>query len=182
MNRKVFWAVLVIGLALVVAPFALSLPSKASAGERMLNGFQPIMQPAQVKTTAYYYNDVFTPLGKVTPMMTAANLKNFQAMAATLPDPQMRKAFGLLLGTMQRNVNIFAQVPAGLQHYGPLVSAMQANVDNYQQVASLPSFRLFAWFFVVPGALLVFLAAFGLYGDRVSTRFAPFHHAHPTHA
>jgi len=48
MNRKLLWTVLVIGLALVIAPFALSLPSKAGAGERMLNGFQPIMQPDQV--------------------------------------------------------------------------------------------------------------------------------------
>lgn len=34
MNRKLLWAVLVIGLALVIAPLAMSLPSKANAGER----------------------------------------------------------------------------------------------------------------------------------------------------
>src|SRR3989475_13319327 len=79
MNRKLLWAVLAIGLALVIAPLALSLPSKAAAGQRMLNGFQPIMQADQVKTTAYYYNQVFVPLGKVTPMMSAANLAKFQA-------------------------------------------------------------------------------------------------------
>ena len=78
MNRKLLWAVLAIGLALVIAPLAMSLPSKANAGERMLNGFQPIMQPDQVKTTAYYYNQVFVPLGKVTPMMSAANVAKFQ--------------------------------------------------------------------------------------------------------
>jgi len=44
----------------------------------MLNGFQPIMQPDQVKTTAYYYNEVFTPLATVTPMMSAQNLAKFQ--------------------------------------------------------------------------------------------------------
>src|SRR5438067_13875429 len=78
MNRKLLWAVLVIGLALVVAPLAMSLPTKANAGERMLNGFQPIMQPASVQTTANYYNQVFVPLGKVTPMMSAKNLQKFQ--------------------------------------------------------------------------------------------------------
>lgn len=35
---------------------------------------------------------------------------------------------------------------------------MQANVTNYQQVDSLPSFGLFTWFFVIPGILLVLLA------------------------
>jgi hypothetical protein len=68
MNRKVLWAVLSIGLALVIAPLALGLPGKAASGERMMNGFQPIMQPDQVATTARYYNDVFVPLGTVTPM------------------------------------------------------------------------------------------------------------------
>src|SRR6266702_3903766 len=75
MNRKLLWAVLAIGLALVIAPLAMSLPGKAAAGQRMLNGFQPIMQPDQVKTTAYYYNQVFVPLGTVTPMMSAQNLE-----------------------------------------------------------------------------------------------------------
>jgi len=56
----------------------MSLPTKANAGERMLNNFQPIMQPDQVKTTAMYYNDVFVPLGKVTPMLSAQNVQRFQ--------------------------------------------------------------------------------------------------------
>src|SRR5512132_2594126 len=79
MNRKATWAVLVIGLALVIVPFAFGLPGKAAAGQRMMTGFQPIMQPDQVATTARYYNDVFVPLGTVTPMMSAQNLAKFQA-------------------------------------------------------------------------------------------------------
>jgi hypothetical protein len=211
MNRKLMWAVLAIGIALVIAPLALGLPGKAAAGQRMLNGFQPIMQPDQVTTTARYYNDVFVPLGTVTPMMSAQNLAKFQAylkgfagmqtdaaklvpllaqamhmtpaqvqagMATQLPSmaamlqnlPAMRRDFGGLLGTMQQNVGIFSQVPAGLAHYQPLVTTMQANVDNYRQVNSLPDFRLFTVFFVLPGALLVLLAGAGLFGGRLATR------------
>jgi hypothetical protein len=222
MNRKLLWAVLGIGLALVVAPLAMSLPSKANAGERMLNGFQPIMQPAQVQKTADYYNQVFVPLGRVTPMMSAGNLARFEAylkgfgavqadaaklvpllaqalqmtpaqvralMSRQLPAmstmlrnlPQMQRDFGGLLGTMQQNVGIFGQVPAGLDHYEPLVTTMQANVDNYRQVESLPSFRLFAWFFIVPGALLILLAGSGLFGKWTRTTVAS-HRAHPTPA
>jgi hypothetical protein len=222
MNRRLFWAVLVIGLALVIAPLALSLPSKANAGERMLNGFQPIMQPSQVKTTAYYYNQVFTPLGTVTPMMSAQNLAKFQgylkgftgvqsdasklvpllaqslhmtpaqvqlmmnqqlpAMASMLRNlPAMQRDFGGLLGTMQDNVRIFNQVPAGLRHYEPLVTTMQANVNNFKQVNSLPSFRLFAWFFIVPGSLLILISGYGLFGGRTRTWMAA-HRAHLTPA
>jgi hypothetical protein len=217
MNRKILWSVLIIGVALVVAPLALSLPSKSSAGQRMLNGFQPIMQPDQVATTARYYNDVFVPLGKVSPMMSAANVAKFQGylggfsgmqtdaaklvpllaqalhktpaqvqaiMTAQLPSmaamlqglPQMQKDFGLLLGAMQQNTGIFAQVPAGLTHYKPLVTTMQANVDNYAQVNSLPDFRLFSVFFIVPGVLLVLLAGMGLFGPRVAATFGAHHH------
>src|SRR6266567_1248181 len=208
MNRKLLWAVLAIGLALVIAPLALGLPGKAAAGQRMLNGFQPIMQPEQVATTARYYNEVFVPLGTVTPMMSAQNLAKFQAylkgfggmqtdaqklvpllaralhmtprqvqalMATQLPSmaallqnlPAMQRDFTTLLGTMQRNVGIFAQVPAGLAHYRPLVTTMQANVDNYRQVNSLPDFRLFTVFFVLSGGLL-------------ATRISFHHHAGPT--
>jgi hypothetical protein len=223
MNRKLFWTVLAIGLALVIAPFAIGLPGKSAAGQRMLNGFQPIMQSDQVATTARYYNDVFVPLGRITPMMSAQNLATFQsylkgfsamqvdaarlvpllaqamhmtpsqvqqlmaarlpAMAATLQNlPAMERDFNGLLGTMQRNVGIFQQVPAGLAHYKPLVTTMQANVDNYRQVNSLPDFRLFTAFFVVPGALLVLLSAYGLFGGRVRRWVVIHHHARVTHA
>jgi hypothetical protein len=223
MNRKLLWAVLAIGLVLVIAPLALSLPTKAAAGQRMMSGFQPIMQPGQVRTTAYYYNQVFVPLGTVAPMMSAANLAKFQAylkgfggvqtdaaklvpllaqalqmtpaqvqalmgkqlpsMAALLQSlPAMQRDFNGLLGTMQRNVGIFGQVPAGLKHYQPLVTTMQANVNNYKQVNSLPDFRLFTVFFVVPGALLILLAGTGLLPVGMSRKIAFHHRARPTPA
>ena len=223
MNRKVLWAVFAIGLVLVIAPFALGLPGKSAAGQRMLNGFQPIMQPDQVKVTANYYDHVFVPLGKVTPMMSAQNLAKFRAyqkgfggmqtdasklvpmlaqamhmtpaqvqqlMATQLPSmaamlqnlPTMQRDFGGLLGTMQQNESIFSRVPAGLAHYKPLVRTMQANVTNYQQVNSLPDFRLFTFFFVVPGVLLVLLASYGLFGNPLARRHSVDHHAKPTAA
>jgi hypothetical protein len=204
MIRRILWGVLVIGVALAVAPFALSLPSKTAAGERMLSDFQPIMQADQVKTTAYYYNDVFTPLGKVVPAMSKQNVDKFSGyvrgmksvtltpaqmaqLQAQLPYlarlftgmPVMLKDFDQLIGLMQANERIFAQVPAGLAHYGPLVTAMQGNVNDFKQVNSLPDFRLFTWFFVVPGVLLVLLAALGLWGPALEPRL---HGVHPTHA
>jgi hypothetical protein len=222
MNRKLLWVVFAIGLALVIAPFALLLPTRASAGEDMLTGFQPIMQPDQVATTAHYYDDVFVPLGQVTPMMNARNLAKFQAymdgfgemqsdsaklvpllaralnmtpaqvqamMAENLPAmaamlqnlPQMQRDFNGLISTMQANEEIFSQVPAGLAHYEPLVTTMQANVDNYADVNSLPSFRLFTWFFVIPGVLLIVIAGYTLWTGRSEATHAA-HHARPTPA
>lgn len=166
MNRKLLWAFVVVGLALVIAPLALSLPSKSAAGERMLNGFRPIMQPSQVAQTAQYYNETFVPLGRVVPL--------FGQMPV-----QMQTGFGQMLKQAQVSPTVFGQVPAGLVHYKPLVTTMQANVDNYRQVDSLPNFRLFTWFFVVPGILIMLLALFGLYGDRIHLHV---HHPKPTAA
>jgi hypothetical protein len=80
--------------------------------------------------------------------------------------PQMQQDFEGLLGLMNSNVAIFQQVPGGLDHYRPLVETMQAQQQNYQDVAGLPDFRSFTWFFVVPGVLLVGLALFGLFAGR----------------
>ena len=205
MNRKLFWGVLVIGVALVIAPFAISLPAKSAAGERMMSDFQPIMQADQVKKTAYYYNQVFTPLGKVVPAMGKQNVDKFNryvtglqaikltpAQAAQLGSqypqlarlfagmPAMIEDFDHLIALMQANEQIFAQVPPGLAHYEPLVTAMQGNVNDFKQINSLPDFRLFTWFFVVPGSLLVLLAAFGLWGHALELRVH--HGTRPTHA
>ncbi len=80
--------------------------------------------------------------------------------------PQMQQDFEGLLGLMGANVGIFEQVPAGLDHYQPLVTTMQEQQQNYDDIASLPDFRAFTWFFVIPGVLLVGLAGFGLLTDR----------------
>jgi hypothetical protein len=153
MNRKVlWWAVLVIGAALIIAPLAMGMPGKAAAGQRMLNGFQPIMAPAHVQTTATYYYKVFVPLGTAAKQFTAAST-----------NPQMQAQLKPLMPMLQPVIPVFKRVPPGLAWYKPLVDTMSANVENYKQVNSLPNFNLFAWFFIVPGILLVLLAGAGLY-------------------
>jgi hypothetical protein len=59
---------------------------------------------------------------------------------------------------------------------------MQANVDNYKQVNSLPDFRLFTFFFFIPGLILVLLAGYGLFWSGLRAWFAVHHHVRPTHA
>ncbi len=206
MARKLMWAVLLVGVMLIAAPFAIGLPDKADGGQNMIDAFGPIMDQENVDTTATYYYDVFVPLGDVVPAMTQENIDKFNgylagftalgvdaenmvpalAAAMQMPEedvqafmgdqfpamtgmlqslPDMQTDFTGLLGLMGNNVAIFEQVPAGLDHYEPLVTTMQAEVGNYDKVAALPNFRLFTWFFVIPGVLLVGLAAAGLLLD-----------------
>lgn len=209
MIRKLMWAVLVVGAALLVTPFAIGLPGRAAGGERMIDAFEPIMDEGNVQLTADYYYDVFVPLGDVVPAMSQENVDRFNgyvagfaalgvdaeqmvpalsaamgmpesdvqaymasefpAMSAMLQNlPAMESDFTGLLGLMGSNVAIFEQVPAGLDHYEPLVTTMQEQRENYDDVAGLPDFRLFTWFFVVPGALLVVIALVGLFAGRRS--------------
>lgn len=193
MNHKAIWGILVIGVALIVMPFAVSLPSKASAGQKMIDDFKPIMQPANVDTTAHYYYDTFTPLrqvanGGVQAATEAPKLVPALATALHMTPAQVQQFLGKdfpatsqLLTQFPQLVPIFTRVPAGLDHYQPLVTTMQANVDNYKQIHSLPNFNLFTWFFVVPGALLVVLAAGELGAFRRLAVVVSSHRAVPAH-
>ena len=107
----------------------------------MIDSFHPIMRPAMMGALAKQMN--------MAPALQGMLKKNFPATAG-------------LLGNMSRLTPVFQNVPPGLDHYLPLVQTMRANVDNYKQIDALPDFRLFTWFFVIPGALLALLAAHGL--------------------
>jgi hypothetical protein len=172
MNRAVLYAVLAIGLGLVVVPLAISMPGKAADGEQMMKDFDPIMQPESVATTVDYYDNVFTKLRPVALAFNADTVARFQgyqqgltglqaeapklvptlaqqlgmsepqvqqflgqqfpAMAQLFQGlPQMGTDFSNMVGLMEQNTAVFERVPAGLDHYQPLVRTMEGNVGNY---------------------------------------------------
>ena len=140
----------------------------------MLDNFHPIMQPASVKETVNYYNNTFVDLkpvavGGIAAAGETSDLVSGLASALHMTPTQVQQflgskypAFAQLLGSFPTLVPIFSQVSPGLAHYKPLVQTMQANVNNYAQVDSLPNFNLFTWFFEVPGVLIAILALLGL--------------------
>jgi hypothetical protein len=177
MKRVMLWTLLVIGLGLIVAPVAMGMFDKTSKGEAMVNGFRPIMQPASVQKTTYYYDKVFTPLGPFSKMMPgvaadAQKLVPALAQALHMTPAQVQQmlqtrfpSMAAMLQSLPQAEQIFNQVPPGLAHYKPLVTTMNANVDNYAAVDSLPSMSLFPWFFIIPGILIVLADLYLLVGD-----------------
>lgn len=172
-TKPFLWLMLVLGVALIVLPFAMGLPSKASHGQTMIDEFRPIMEPSAVAKTVDYYDKTFVPLrgvaeggiqaaGEVPKMIGALSEAlrmspdEVQQFLGTFP------ALGGLLGQLGQLEPIFTNVPPGLDHYKPLVDTMKANVTNYEKIDSLPNFRMFTWFFVIPGVLLVLLAGLAL--------------------
>jgi hypothetical protein len=190
-TRFFHWPVLVIGVLLIVMPFAISLPSKASAGQKMLNAFHPLMQPAHIRTTVSYYNKTFVPLGAVAVGGVAAASETPQLIGALgkslhMTPVQVEKflgttfpAYGQLLASFPKLVPVFKNVAPGLAFYKALVQTMQAQESNYKSVDSLPNFNLFTWFFVIPGVLLVLFGGLPLLllGRRRQQRPAAAHTA-----
>lgn len=178
MQRKAYWPILLIGVLLAVMPLAISLPSRASSGQKMLDAFHPIMQPASVQHTAYLYHNIFIPLGPVAKGGVAAAGETSQMFAGLaagmhMTQPQLLAYMGKtypamtqLLSTFPQIVPIFRQVGPGLAAFAPLVATMQSNVKNYAAIDSLPNFNLFTWFFVIPGLLIVLFATWGLMASR----------------
>lgn len=166
-RRIVLAALLVIGVALIAAPFAFSMFDRTGNGEKMVNSFRPIMQPASVQKTSDYYYNVFTKLrpfalGMPAAAQDAQKLVPALAQALHMTPAQVQQMLGKqypalakLLQSMPQAVPVFNRVPPGLDHYLPLVQTMNANVGNYQSVDDLPAFGLFPWFFIVPGILIV---------------------------
>jgi hypothetical protein len=174
MSRKLMWPVLVIGLAMVIFPFVISLPGKASAGQSMLDNFHSMMQPASVNTTVTYFDRTFLPMGPVSTISAQAAKQEPAMMAAFarqfhMTTPQVESlltaqfpAMGRMLTGLPALTPLFTSVPTGLAWYVPLIDTVHSNVGNYAKVDSLPSLRLLTWFFVVPGALLILISAYGL--------------------
>jgi hypothetical protein len=181
MNRtpRVFlWPSLLIGVALIVIPFAIGLPGKASAGQTMMDNLHPLMQPASVNKTVYYFESTFVPMRPVAAGAIQAGGETPKLIAALatplhMTPTQVTQFLGThfpatanLLGNLPKLAPIFGNVSPGLDHYTPLVKAIQANVGNYAKVDSLPDMRLFTWFLVIPGALLALLAGRPLVSAR----------------
>jgi hypothetical protein len=173
-SRMFYWPVLVIGVLLIVLPLAVSMPSRASAGQKLLNAFHPIMQPAAVQKTVSYDVHIFTPLGPFAtgavaaapevPVLVATLAKALNIPAAQVPALLSQKAPYLsgILTHFGQVVPIFKNVPPGLAWYKPIVDTMQAQQQNFAAVDALPNFNLLTWFFIIPGILLVLCAGFGL--------------------
>jgi len=118
-------------VALIVFPVATGMFAKASAGERVMKAFEPVMSERSVQTSTRYYGlfkGVGTDFG---PLMTQANVERFnayvQGIQGTITDsgkfiPDLAQKLGMTP----------AQVNAFLAQNYPALSAMLANMPQMQ--------------------------------------------------
>ncbi len=143
-------AIVVIGLALVALPIAFNMFTKAPKGASMMAEFKPFMTTAKLSG---YQHDLLVINGGVqqTATTVAARLEGGTADKA---------AFDSSYPTF---ATFDQQWPAIDSTMTTLMDEVQGNLGNYQAIAALPSFRLFPWFFVIPGALLAGLGVLVLW-------------------
>lgn len=137
-HRRLRWPVVAIGAALIALPIVFGMFGKAPQGARMMSTFESIETSHNVARIQGYFATMAAGQGAmrlgVAPDLTRAGV----------PHPATDR--------------LDADWIHILNDMTPMIGAMSDNVDNYDAVASLPSFALFPWFFVAPGALLVLLA------------------------
>jgi hypothetical protein len=142
------WALVILaclGLALAVMPVAFNMFNKTPKGAVMMAEFKPFMTTARLDG---YQGDLRTINAGVrqTDTSVASYLEGgtaqHQSFAADYPS---FAAFD-------------QQWPAIDSTMTGLMNEVQGNLGNYQAISALPSFKLFPFFFVIPGVLIAVLA------------------------
>jgi hypothetical protein len=146
------WAVVVLvvlGVALILMPAVFQIFQRAPKGAAMIAEFRPFMSAGRL-------NGFQTDVRQVNAGVVQANqsVAAFLESAATAHSGA-QSSFDATYPTFAD----FAQQWGGIDsHMTSLLDSLQANLGNYQAVAALPSFRLFPWFFVAPGVIVLILA------------------------
>lgn len=134
MRRAPLVATALIGVGLVAAPFFFSMFERGPKGAEMLDDFRPFM--------------------------TDERIEGFEGHIALIDDAVVEARE---VDAESPSFDQFAeQWPAIHADMSDLLTEVHGNVGAYQAVDALPSFSLFPWFFVLPGALIAVLSLLAL--------------------
>ncbi len=125
----------------------------------MIDAFEPYMTPAEIEKFQGYLEVIGAAVDET---------ETAVAPAAAGPDGDAADAYAEapLVATL---VDAWPGIDADMSD---MLTTMSADIDNYEAVAALPPFPLFPWFFVIPGVLLVGVAAWVLFKPERSHRAA----------
>lgn len=132
-------AIIALGVGLVAAPFIFSMQTRAPKGNEMIDEFTPIMTAAKVQTVQGYFPTIGLAEGqlrlRLLPLAAQNGGGDYPAIERLSGDwPTISAEFAKFLG------------------------AMSDNLDNFAAVHALPPFKLFPFFFILPGLLAIGLA------------------------
>jgi hypothetical protein len=152
--RPVRWAILALGIALLAAPLAFGMWSRAPKGAELVSAFRTVETRRLVTAVQGDFATVTTGEGSLS--------------GELLPALEGR---GLSTAAIDRAMPAVAQMEGHwiqiLQSLTPMIGVMSDNVRNYQAVAALPAFTVFPWLFLAAGLLLLALLAVAATGGRL---------------
>jgi hypothetical protein len=158
-RRYALIVLIALGAGLALAPLVFGMFSRAPKGAVMLDEFRPFMTERRLNRFEGYMPEIDAAVRE-----TDTRLQPYLAERAGIDRPQFDSRFATFT-TFTR------QWPAIDADMTDLLRRVHGNLDNYEAVDALPSFRLFPWFFVIPGVLTAGLALLALLrpqGGRVA--------------
>ena len=140
-RRWALLAIAAIGVALVIMPLPFDMFAKTPKGAVMIAGFRPYMTAPRLsgyQSELHQINAGVRQTDTSVAVYLGGGTSNRTAFARKYPE----------------FASFDQQWPSIDSKMTGLMSQVQANLPNYQDVAALPSFKLFPWFFVIPGVLI----------------------------
>jgi hypothetical protein len=144
------WAIValaVIGVGLIAAPFAFKMFDRAPLGATMITEFKPYMTEQRLDGFARDIRQIDGGVQEGNTKVRTSLTKNSTNFDREYP------AFASFQKQWDSKIE---------PDMSSLIESIASNRSNYDAVAALPSFKLFPWFFVIPGVILLGLAILGL--------------------
>ncbi len=147
-------AIALIGLGLIAAPAIFKMFDRAPKGAQMIKEFKPYMTTSrldgfqrEVRQIDDGVREADTSVARALAGSGQAGHRRFDARYPGFADFQ--RQWGPIHADMKN-----------------LMDTIQGQIGNYKAMAGLPNFKLFPWFFVIPGVLVVMVAFVGLVRPR----------------
>ncbi|MBK5225100.1 MAG: hypothetical protein JJD96_00820 [Thermoleophilia bacterium] len=147
-NKVLSVLILIVGVALLIAPVGYKMFDRAPAGADMMKDFEPVLTRPNVTTFQ-------------------GHMQTFGGMQTDME--KMIPAFAQQMGVSEDQLNQMMQkqfpgVANGIgqmdkmgQDFSTVITVMDQNVENFQKADQLPM-RTMPWFFVIAGGVLIVLS------------------------
>jgi hypothetical protein len=146
-RRHALIVLIALGAGVALAPLVFGMFSRAPKGAVMLDEFEPYMTERRLDRFESYMPEIDAAVRE-----TDARLQPFLAERTGID----RQQFDVRFATFTTFTRQWQAIDADMSG---LLRRVHGNLDNYEAVDALPSFRLFPWFFVIPGVLIAGLAS-----------------------
>ncbi|MGH9042112.1 MAG: hypothetical protein ACRDZ3_17980 [Acidimicrobiia bacterium] len=151
-----------VGVVLIVAPLALSVPKKTQAVDNLTNAFRPAFSAEGARTSRAHMDTVQSMADE----LTGKALPALAAQLKVTPD-QLAKSLAANFPAVATGVDRLGTI---LPRFQALVAGVERNGSNFTLADSIPTgstpTTLLHWLFVIPAGVLVATGSAGLLAAR----------------